>query len=59
MQRRIGFIVSISGVAFLLLPLSTLLPSPDFLVCAIGAAFIVIGVFFAIESVAKRLDQKP
>ena len=59
MQRRTGFIVSVIGLGFLLLPLSRVLPTTDFLVCAVGAGFVLIGIFFAIESVAKRVSQKP
>ena len=54
MHRRFGFVVSICGMVFVLLPLSTVLRQPDFVMCTIGVGFIVIGTFFAIESVARK-----
>ena len=54
MHRRIGFIVSVCGMVFVLLPLITVLEREDFVVCAIGFAFLVIGIFFAIETIAKK-----
>lgn len=58
MHRRIGFVISACGMAFVLLPLARVLPAPDFVVCTIGMGFIIVGVFVAIESLAKRIDQK-
>ena len=53
MHRRMGFIVSICGMAFVMTPLGKLLSPPDFVTAVIGFAFVLVGVFFAIESVAR------
>ena len=58
MIRRIGFIISVCGMGFVLLPLTRVLPQPDFFVCTIGVAFIIVGVFVAIESLAKPLKDR-
>ena len=58
MHRRIGFIVSMCGMAFVLMPLATTLPQPDFVVCSVGFGFVIVGIFFAIESVARQKDKK-
>jgi len=58
MNRRIGFVISVCGMAFLLLPLARVLPPPDFLVCAVGVGFIVLGTFVAIESIARPLKDR-
>lgn len=53
MHRRIGFIVSICGMVFVMLPLGGVLGKADFVTAAIGFAFVIIGIFFAIESLAR------
>ncbi len=53
MHRRIGFVVSICGMAFVMTPLSKVLDQPDFVTAVIGFAFVLIGVFFAIETLAR------
>ena len=53
MHRRLGFVVSLCGMTFVMLPLANVLHQTDFVTCTVGFAFVVIGVFFAIESVAK------
>ena len=58
MQRRVGFIVSAIGMGFLLLPLSRVLETPDFMVCVVGVAFILMGIFFTIESVVKSFEHR-
>ena len=59
MHRRIGFVISVCGMGFALLPLARVLPQPDFVVCAVGVGFIILGVFVAIESLARRIDRNP
>lgn len=54
MHRRLGFVVSLCGMAFVLLPLSRLMERPDFVTATLGFALVIIGVFFALESVAKK-----
>lgn len=53
MHRRIGFIVSICGMVFVMLPLGGVLGKADFVTAVIGFAFVIIGIFFAIESLAR------
>jgi hypothetical protein len=54
MQRRFGFLVSLCGIAFAVVPLSRVLPKPDFIACMAGFVFTLLGIFFTIESVAKQ-----
>ena len=54
MHRRLGFILSLSGMTFAVIPLATILPKPDFIVCLAGFVFSLLGIFFTIESVAKQ-----
>ena len=58
MHRWLGFIVSACGMAFVLVPLGTILQKPDFVICSVGFAFVIVGVFFAIESVARQKVKK-
>jgi hypothetical protein len=58
MHRRLAFGVSICGMVFVLVSLVTVLQQPEFVLCCVGLAFLLLGVFFAIESVAKSKDQK-
>ena len=58
MHRRLGFIVSMCGMVFVLLPLATTLQYRDLVVCSVGFGFVLMGVFFAIESVARQKDKK-
>jgi len=40
-------------MAFTMTPLSRVLNQTDFIISVIGFAFVLIGVFFAIESLAR------
>ncbi len=54
MHRRLGFILSLCGMMFAVMPLSVVLPKPDFIVCLSGFVFSLLGIFFTIEAVAKK-----
>ncbi len=54
MARRLGFVVSLCGMAFVLLPLSRLMERPDFVISTIGFTITILGIFFALESLAKK-----
>lgn len=54
MQKRLGFILSVCGLVGIVLPLARVLAQPDFVVCVVGFSFLLLGIFFTIESVAKR-----
>ena len=54
MHRRLGFILSLCGMTFAVMSLSVVLPNPDFIVCLSGFVFSLLGIFFAIEEVAKK-----
>ena len=54
MNRRIGFIVSVCGMAFVLVPFVQVLEQADFVACTVGFALVLVGIFFAIESVARH-----
>lgn len=58
MHRRIGFVLSLCGIAFTAMSLTTVLRQPDFVVCVVGFGFTIVGIFFAIESVARKKDQR-
>lgn len=58
MHRRIGFVIAACGMIFAVLPFTAILGWGDLITCTIGFALILIGAFFAIESVAKSLPQK-
>lgn len=58
MQRRMGFVLSICGMMFVVMPMATVLRQPDFVVFTIGSAFVLLGIFFAMESVAKGVSKK-
>jgi len=36
------------------MPLSSVLPQRDFVISVIGFGFVLIGIFFSIEALAKR-----
>jgi len=57
MERRIGFVVSVCGMAFLIIPLSRVLPGPDFFTALIGASFLLAGIYLNIESLSR--NQNP
>lgn len=54
MHKRLGFVVSLCGMVFVLLPLAPLLRQPDFVVCTIGFAFVILGIFFALGTGARK-----
>ena len=54
MLRRLAFLVTLCGVALVLFPMVTVLEQKDFVSCAVGLGLILIGLFAAIESVAKK-----
>ena len=54
MHRRFGFVVSLCGVVFVMLPLSTVFRQPEVVTAAVGFMLIIVGTFFAVESVARH-----
>ena len=54
MHRRLGFVLSLCGMMFAVIPLSMILPKPDFILCLSGFVFSLLGIFFTIEEVARR-----
>ena len=46
--------MSLCGMMFAVVPLSMVLPKPDFIVCLSGFVFSLLGIFFTIEEVAKQ-----
>lgn len=58
MHRRIGFVLSLCGIAFTSMAMTTVLRQPDFVVFVVGLGFTIVGIFFAIESVARKKDQR-
>ena len=58
MHRRVGFVVSVCGMAFIVMSLALSLQQPEFVMAAIGFGLLVIGVFFAIESVARSDKER-
>jgi hypothetical protein len=48
-----GFALSVVGVAFAVMPLSRVLPKPDFIMSLAGYALLLLGIFFTIEMLAK------
>ncbi len=53
MQRRFGFLVSMTGLVFVIAPIVKVLERPDYLVFCIGAGLTIVGIFASIESLAK------
>jgi len=58
MHRRFGFLISVCGMMFAVMPLATVLRRPDFVTLTVGSGLFLLGVFVAIESVARKNDQK-
>jgi lipopolysaccharide export LptBFGC system permease protein LptF len=58
MHRRIGFIITACGMAFIVVPLGTVLRRPDFVVSVVGFGMFMLGLFFAIEAVAHNTGEK-
>ncbi len=58
MHRRLGFVLSVAGLALAILPLATVLRQPDFVTAAVGAGLMLLGIFVAIESVARQLERR-
>ena len=58
MERRLGFVIGGVGIMFVLLPLAKVLQTPDFVTVVGGFVFLLLGIFFAIESVAKHIASK-
>ena len=54
MLRRFGFVTSLCGLAFVVVPMMRVLPQPDFVTFAVGAGLLLVGVFVAIESAARK-----
>jgi hypothetical protein len=54
MNRRFGFLLSACGLAFAVVPISMIMSKPDFIMCLAGFVFMLLGIFFTIESVAKQ-----
>lgn len=58
MHRRSGFIISVCGMGLAILPLATVLRQPDFVTAAVGFGLMVLGVFVAIEAVARQSARR-
>ncbi len=57
MLRRFGFVTSMCGLAFVIMPMIRVLPRPDFVTFAVGAGLLVLGIFVAIESAARQRSK--
>ena len=57
-MRRLAFVVSICGMALALLPLTTVLDRPGFMTAAAGFGLVIVGIFVAIEFVAKQAKRR-
>ena len=53
MHRRLGFVLSLIGVTFAVMPLATILAKPDFIMVLAGLIFLLLGVFFTIETLVR------
>ena len=58
MHWRIGFIISVCGMVSFVLPLAGVLSHQDFLAASGGFAFVLLGIFIAIESLARHKERK-
>ncbi len=58
MHRRMGFVISACGMAFVLLSMTAVLPEREFVMFTVGSAFTLLGIFFSVEA-AARSGGKP
>jgi hypothetical protein len=56
MHRRLGFVLSLIGMSFAVMPLAAILPKPDFIMLLGGLTFLLLGIFFTIETLVR--DRK-
>jgi hypothetical protein len=54
MLRKWGLVLSAVGTPFVVMPLSNVLATRDFVLLVIGFGFVLVGIFFSIEAVAQR-----
>ncbi|MCI0559971.1 MAG: hypothetical protein MN733_15890 [Nitrososphaera sp.] len=54
MQKRLGFVLSIVGLAFIVMPLARVMQQPEFVMSVAGFGFFLLGIYLAIESVEKK-----
>ncbi len=57
MLRKWGLVFSACGLPFAVMPLSRVLPQRDFMVSVIGFGFVLLGIFFSIEALARSLKK--
>lgn len=57
MLKRFGFVTSMCGLAFMVMPMSRVLPRPDFITFLIGAALVILGIFAAVEAAGRQRSQ--
>ena len=57
MQRKWGLVLSACGLPFAIMPLSSVLPQRDFVISVIGFGFVLVGIFFSIEALAKHQQK--
>ena len=58
LHRKVYLGLTLFGMIVFLTPLVNVLSRQDFIVCAVGLGFIVIGVFSAMESTASKKNAK-
>lgn len=54
LHRKVYLGLTAFGMMVFLIPLVNVLSRQDFVICAVGLGFIVIGIFLAIESIAPQ-----
>lgn len=57
MQRKLGLVFSACGLPFAIMPLSRVLPQQDFIISVIGFGFVLLGIFFSIEVLARSVKR--
>lgn len=57
MLRKWGLVFSACGLPFAVMPLSRVLTQQDFMISVIGFGFVLLGVFFSIEALARSLKK--
>jgi uncharacterized membrane protein HdeD (DUF308 family) len=54
LHRKVYLGLSLFGLVMILLPMLNVLSQQDFVVVTVGFGLLLVGIFSAIESVAKR-----
>ena len=57
MLRKLGLVFSACGLPFAVMPLARVLSQRDFIVSVIGFGFVLLGIFFSIEALARSLKK--